>query len=263
MSKIWMGGSLYFYMTGVAMDESEVNKRSELEICCNISSESDVESRHYKCVDLQAGDAETICNTLIGEMVEDKIPYKEKMLSLDLEGCSTMQGCMLGVITRMVREVPELSSLGSSNAHDLSNAMMHGVTAAFPDFNEALVDLYQDLGGAKGRGLKKKQFEELALAMGVKVTAFKRFVSTRFRTLRTCIGPALAMFLVIVAYYKGVKKPWSNENRKSCTKCQQGSRFHNCHCDEVKIDEEMRRCKTAYVGQGSGSNVKKKRLGPN
>ena len=96
---------------GVAMDESEVNKRSELEICCNISSASDVESRHYKCVDLQAGDAETICNTLIGEMVEDKIPYKEKMLSLDLEGCSTMQGCMLGVITRMVREVPAGSNV--------------------------------------------------------------------------------------------------------------------------------------------------------
>ena len=51
------------------MDESKVNKRSELEICCNISSASGVESRHYKCVDLQAGDAETICNTLIGEMV--------------------------------------------------------------------------------------------------------------------------------------------------------------------------------------------------
>ena len=61
------------------MDESKVNKRSEVEICCNISSASGVESRHYKCVDLQAGDAETICNTLIGEMVEDKIPYKEKI----------------------------------------------------------------------------------------------------------------------------------------------------------------------------------------
>ena len=70
---------------GIAVDESEVNKRSELEICCNISSGSGVKSRHYKCVDLQAGDAETICNTLIGEMVEDKIPYKEKMLSLDLD----------------------------------------------------------------------------------------------------------------------------------------------------------------------------------
>ena len=125
-----------------------------------------------------------------------------------------MQGCKSGVITRMIKEVPELSSLGSSNAHNLSNAMMHGVTAAFPDVKEALVDLYQDLGGAKGRGLKKKkEFEELAWDMGVKVTAFKRFVSTRFRTLRTCIGPALAMFIVIVAYYKGVKKPSPRQKR--------------------------------------------------
>ena len=114
----------------------------------------------------------------------------------------------------MIKEVPELSSLGSSNAHNLSNAMMHGVTAAFPDVKEALVDLYQDLGGAKGRGLKKKkEFEELAWDMGVKVTAFKRFVSTRFCTLRTCIGPALAMFIVIVAYYKGVKKPSPRQKR--------------------------------------------------
>ena len=110
--------------------------------------------------------------------------------------------------------MPELSSFGSKNAHNLSNAKMHGVTAAFPDVDEALVDLYQDLGGAKGRGLKKKkQFEELVLAMGVKVSAFKRIVSTRFRTLRTCIRPALAMFLVIVAYYKGVKKPSPRQKR--------------------------------------------------
>ena len=40
----------------------------------------------------------------------------------------------------------------------------------------------------------------------------------------------------------------SKENRKNCTKCQQGIKTQHCHCDKVKIDEEMRRrCKKAYL----------------
>lgn len=202
------------YAFGIAMDESEVNKRSELEICCKIASEGGIESRHYKCLDLEAGNAETICQTLTDQFIEDRIDYKEKMVSLDLDGCSTMQGCKAGVITRMVDEVPELSSLGSSNAHNISNAMSHGVKACAPDIVEALVDLYQDLGGAKGKGLKKKkEFEGLAKEMGIDIEAFKRFVSTRFRSLRTCIAPVLHNYLVIVAFYKGRKKPSPRQER--------------------------------------------------
>ena len=202
------------YAFGIAMDESEVNKRSELEICCKIASEGGIESRHYKCLDLEAGNAETICRTLTDQFIEDKIDYKEKMVSLDLDGCSTMQGCKAGVITKMVEEVPELSSLGSSNAHNISNAMSHGVKACAPDIVEALVDIYQDLGGTKGKGLKKtNEFEGLAKEMGIDTVAFKRFVSTRFRSLRTCISPVLHNYLVIVAFYKSRKKPSPRQER--------------------------------------------------
>lgn len=199
---------------GVAMDESEVNKKSELEILVNIASPSGVESRHYKTLDLEAGDAETICSALTDEFIEDKIEFKEKMVSLDLDGCSTMQGCKTGVITRMEEEVHQLSSLGSSNAHNICNAMSHGVTACAPDVKEALVDLYMDLGGAKGKGLKKKKaFERLARSMGISIMTFKRFVQTRFRSLRTCIEPVLHNYLVVVAFYKDLKKPSPRQQR--------------------------------------------------
>ena len=199
---------------GVAMDESEVNKKSELEILVNIASPSGVESRHYKTLDLEAGDATTICSTLTEQFIEDNIDFKEKMVSLDLDGCSTMQGCKTGVITQMEAEVPQLSSLGSSNAHNICNAMSHGVSASAPDIKEALVDLYMDLGGAKGKGLKrKKEFEALAKAMGISVMALKRYVQTRFRSLRTCIEPVLHNYVVHVAYYRGLKKPTPRQQR--------------------------------------------------
>ena len=43
--------------------------------------------------------------------------------------------------------------------------------------------------------------------MGLEPKAFKRFVSTRFRTLRLCIEPVLYNFVPLVWYYKLLKKP--------------------------------------------------------
>ena len=82
----------------------------------------------------------------------------------------------------MMQHVPQLSSLGSSNAHNIANAMMHAVTSADPDMKQALVDVYFDLGGAKGKGLKKrKEFQALAAEMGIELKAFLKFVSTRLK----------------------------------------------------------------------------------
>ena len=107
------------------------------------------------------------------------------MISADFDGCSVMQGCNSRVITQLTQQVPQLESLGSSNAHNLANAMMHAVNSSDPDMKDALVDLYQDIGGAKGKGLKKmKECLETASRMGMEFHPIKRFVSTRFRTLR-------------------------------------------------------------------------------
>ena len=49
----------------VQIDESEVNKVSQLEIVAKIATRGEgIETRHFKCVDLEAGDAETISDTL-------------------------------------------------------------------------------------------------------------------------------------------------------------------------------------------------------
>lgn len=200
---------------GVAFDESEVNKKSEMEVIVNIADpNSGLESRHYKVIDLEAGDAETITNALLDEFTEDGVDFKQKMITADVDGCNTMQGHKTGVMTRLKEQIPQLESLGSSNAHNISNAMMHGVTECEPDMKEALVDLYQDIGGAKGKGLKKqKECKAVAKALGIKFKPIKRFVSTRFRSLRTCIEPVLHNYLALVAYYKGLKKPTPRQKR--------------------------------------------------
>ena len=152
---------------GVAFDESEVNKKSEMEMIVNISHpKSGLECRHYKAIDLESGDAETITQTMLDEFTEDGIDYKQKLITADANGCSTMQGNKNGVIKRLKEQVPQLENLGSSNTHNISNAMMHWVTECKPDMKEALVDLYQDIGGAKGKGLKKqKECTEVARSM--------------------------------------------------------------------------------------------------
>ena len=142
----------------VAFDESEVNKKSELAVIVKIASEEDgLEARFYKSIDLEAGDAETITETVLDAFTEDGINYQKKLISADMDGCSTMQGKRTGVITRLVQAVPQLSSMGSSNAHNISNAMMHGVLVADPDMKEALVDVYFDLGGGQGEGAEEAE----------------------------------------------------------------------------------------------------------
>jgi hypothetical protein len=81
----------------VALDESEVNKKSELEVMVNISTaESGIERRHYKTIDLDAGDAATITHTLLDALTEDEVDYKAKVVDAGMDGCNTMQGHRTG-----------------------------------------------------------------------------------------------------------------------------------------------------------------------
>ena len=49
------------------------------------------------------------------------------------------------------------SDSGSCNDHHLANSMNHGVEAFDSDVPNILVNIFIDLGGAKGYGLKKKK----------------------------------------------------------------------------------------------------------
>jgi hypothetical protein len=200
---------------GVAFDESEVNKKSEMEVMVKIASkDGGLEARHYKTIDLEAGDATTITNTVLDTFEEDGVDYKAKMTTADTDGCAVMLGCRTGVMTQLKERVPQLQSLGSSNAHNLANSMMHAVTSFDPDMAQALVDLHQDIGGAKGRGLKRqKECKDVAKNIGCEFQPIKRFVSTRFRTLRNCIMPVLKNFPALVTYYKSLKKPSARQKR--------------------------------------------------
>ena len=50
----------------VGFDETAINKKEEMEIVVKIANaEGGIEMRHYKTVELEAGDAETITTTLL------------------------------------------------------------------------------------------------------------------------------------------------------------------------------------------------------
>ena len=62
-----------------------------------------------------------------------------------------------GVKKLLGDKVPGIVDLGSCNDHHLANSMKHGVEAFDSDVPNILVNIFIDLGGAKGYGLKKKK----------------------------------------------------------------------------------------------------------
>ena len=198
----------------ISLDESEVNKASQMECVVNIATEEGVECRHYRTIDIERPDAETIVNTLTDSLLDNGIDYKSKMIDCGTDGCVTMLGKVSGVIKRLQDEIKDLHFTGSCSGHNLANVMKHACDSFDEDLKESLVDLYQDVGGAKGKGLKKmKEFKKLCESRGHNFKPFKRFVSTRFRTLQYCIEPALHNFEEIVLYYKSLKKPSPRQKR--------------------------------------------------
>ena len=105
----------------VGFDESEVNKISELEVLVVIADETGIELRHYHSIELHGVDAKTITDSLVAQFEEDKIPWKEKLVSPMTDGCATMQGRVGGVKKMLIDRAPQVIDLGSCNAGCLRN----------------------------------------------------------------------------------------------------------------------------------------------
>ena len=142
----------------IGFDESEVNKTSELEILVQLSkSGNGVQLRHYRTIDLESGKAEVIVRTLLQQFDEDGVDYRSKMITSMTDGCNTMEGRLGGVKVKLQNEIKQFIDFGSCNDHHISNAMKHAVKAFDSDVEHVVVKNYQPLGGAKGKGLKKKK----------------------------------------------------------------------------------------------------------
>ena len=174
----------------MGFDESEINKTSELEIIVKASDKEDG----------------ILLRSLLGLFDKDGIDYKNKLVAVMTDRCNTMQGHRSGVKKRLTDIVPQCYDLGSCNDHHISNALKHAVESFDSDIQQALVNIYCDLGGAKGRGLKrKKAFEIVCQEKGIIPIPFKKFCSTRFRSVRECLKPVLFNWEALVQYYSKLK----------------------------------------------------------
>ena len=203
----------------ISLDESEVNKQSQLEIIVNIANKDGIETGiHYNTLPLEGGDAETIKNTILDQLQDDGIDYKSKLIDVSTDGCNTMVGIRNGFQKKMAEEVPCLHYTGHCRCHDFSNTMQHGTQEFCPDLTLALVDVYQAFGGEKGTGSSKmRKFQESCRSRGHDPKPFKKFVTVRFRSIRTCIEPVLFNFDELVHFMKNIqsktKKPSDRETR--------------------------------------------------
>ena len=200
----------------VGFDETCTNKKEEMEILVKIANpDGGVELRHYRTVDLQAGDALTIKETLLETFEADGIDCKKAMIGTMTDWCAVMSGSLTGVNKRLEDEIPQLFVSGGCPAHHLGNTIKAMVKIFDPDLKDALVNLSECVGGEKGRSLKQmKEFEKVSLEVVGKLPGkIRKFVDTRWRSIRHCAQDALKEEEVIYTYLKGVKKPTERQKK--------------------------------------------------
>ena len=202
----------------LGFDETEINKTSELELLAKISHPKvGIQLRHYKTLDLENGTAETITKTILDALEGDLIDYRKTMIGAMNDGCNTMEGHISGVKKRLSNVIPQFGDMGSCNSHHLGNAFEYGVMRFDNDSKEALVNIFFDLGGAKGKGVKrKKEFEKNAQSMGITPIEFKKVCTTRFRSYRLALYPVLKNWHAVVSYYSKIKP--SSERQENLKK---------------------------------------------
>ena len=104
--------------------------------------------------------------------------------------------------------VPQLKHLGSCNGHHISNAAKYGVNAMDEDIKEVLVNVFFDIGGAKGKGVKQKHhYERLAKEKKRQIKALTKFGATEFPSFWNCADPVLCTWDYLFEYYSTVTKP--------------------------------------------------------
>ena len=89
--------------------------------------------------------------------------------------------------------------------------------AAFTDFDadmeKAMVNLYDDVAGSKGRSQKsRKEFRRVVMEeCGMIPVPVAKFIETRFRSIRHCVNSCLKNFQVIYSFYNQLKKPMPSQ----------------------------------------------------
>ena len=194
----------------VGFDESEMNKREEMEIVVKMSHpKHGILTRHFKTVELDHADAEYLKDTLLGQFTQEGINLEQLLISLMTDGTNVMIGNLSGVIKRVMDEYRGVHLMGSCLDHHLNNSLKAAVTEFDPDLEKAMVHLYEDIAGAKGRSQKsRKEFHRISVEeCGKLPVPVAKFVSTRFRSIRHCVYSCLKNFQAIYSFYSQLKKP--------------------------------------------------------
>lgn len=110
-----------------------------------------------KTVELDHADAEYITDTLLEQFTQEEISLEDLLISLMTDGTNTMIGYKSGVVKRVRDKYSGVHLLGSCLDHHLNNSLQAAVTQLDPDMEKAMVNLYEDVAGSKGRSQKSRK----------------------------------------------------------------------------------------------------------
>ena len=202
-----------------SIDESEVNKVSQLEIIVSLAGGDNgmlKDTRHFSSIDIENTKSDTIRDALLDSLMHKEVNVKDKLVNVSTDNCPTMIGKHNGVVKKIQEIVPEVYETGQCNAHNIANTMKYAVESFDPDIKLACVNIYQDIGGAEGMGVKRmKEYEKRCEEIGFNPKPLKKFIDVRFRTIRNCLGPLLHNYSSIAHFYGRVQKPTDRQKQLS------------------------------------------------
>lgn len=124
------------------IDESSVNKATQLDINCSFPRGDQIVKEHLTSISMEEGTkAEDIDHAIFAYLDSHLIPVLN-MIDLTTDGCHTMIGEVGGLHALMRQRIPHLPHWGGCSCHDCSNILKAGVSKLDPNITELYSRLY-------------------------------------------------------------------------------------------------------------------------
>ena len=200
----------------INIDESTVLKTSQLAITVRYFHRgySRVVSEHYKTVDIQKKDADSLVAVLHSTFTADDINYKKQLIAIETDSCPAMRGIRDGLIVKMQNSLEYIYDLGGCPDHHIANALKYGFKTFGQELKDTLVDLYYDI---EKYPTHQKRYREACQVVGIECKPMLRMVETRWTVLETCAGRIVEQFAALEHMYGTMVQLSTRELREAET----------------------------------------------
>ena len=168
----------------VNVDESSVNKKTELDVHVSFWKDNQIQKQNLTTVSMLEGtSAQELCDAIV-KVFEDRLIPLAHIVSLSTDGCSVMLGDEGGLHALLRQRIPHLPRWGGCSCHDCSNILKAATPKLCPQLTNLYSQLHTYLSSASLH--RKRGYEAFCKERGLETHSIPKFFDVRFRTITAC-----------------------------------------------------------------------------